>query len=198
MSSETVLLRTILSETKDGEWGKEQPFDGSVEMAVIRGTDFDTAKNGSLTGVPIRHITGKAATRKTLKPFDILIETAGGSKGRPTGKTTLLRPALFESSTLPLTCASFARFMRIDAELAEPEFVYWYLQGLYVNGFIENYQVQHTGIARFQFTKFADSVEIPLPSREEQIWVSRILGMVFKTPVKPEWCERGAPGTMAS
>ena len=24
------------------------------------------------------------------------------------------------------------------------------------------------------------------------------LGMVFKTPVKPEWCERGAPGTMAS
>ena len=26
----------------------------------------------------------------------------------------------------------------------------------------------------------------------------RELGMVFKTPVKPEWCERGAPGTMAS
>jgi sulfide dehydrogenase [flavocytochrome c] flavoprotein subunit len=28
--------------------------------------------------------------------------------------------------------------------------------------------------------------------------VNVVLGMVFKTPVKPEWCERGAPGTMAS
>lgn len=178
MSSSSILLRNLLVETKDGEWGQAEPFDGSVEMAVIRGTDFDTAKKNHLIGVPVRHIAGKAAGRKTLQPFDILIETAGGSKGKPTGKTTFLRPALFERSKLPITCASFARFLRIDATRADPEFVYWYLQCLYLNGVIENYQVQHTGIARFQFTKFADSLEIDLPPVDDQMQVSAFLGSI--------------------
>ena len=178
MSSSSILLRNLLVETKDGEWGKAEPFDGSVEMAVIRGTDFDTAKKSGLEGVPVRHIAGKAAGRKTLQPLDILIETAGGSKGKPTGKTTFLRPALFERSVLPITCASFARFLRIDATLADPEFVYWCLQSLYLSGVIETYQVQHTGIARFQFTKFADSLEINLPPIGDQIKVSAFLGSI--------------------
>ncbi|PYC33466.1 restriction endonuclease subunit S [Pseudomonas protegens] len=178
MNSSSTLLRSLLVETKDGEWGQPEPFDGSVEMAVIRGTDFETAKKSSLEGVPVRHIAYKAAGRKTLQAFDILIETAGGSKGKPTGKTTFLRPALFERSVLPITCASFARFLRIDATRADPEFVYWYLQSLYLSGVIENYQVQHTGIARFQFTKFADSVEIDLPPMDEQVKVSAFLGAI--------------------
>jgi type I restriction enzyme S subunit len=178
MACKSVLLRSLLVETKDGEWGKAEPFEGSVEMAVIRGTDFEMAKKSQLYGVPVRHISGKAAFRKVLQPFDILIETAGGSKGKPTGKTTFLRSDLFERSDLPVTCASFARFLRIDASLAEPEFVYWYLQNLYSIGVIENYQVQHTGIARFQFTKFADSVEIELPSRDIQKNVSSFLGSI--------------------
>ena len=178
MSSSSILLRNLLVETKDGEWGKAEPFDGSVEMAVIRGTDFDTAKKSGLEGVPVRHIAGKAAGRKTLQPLDILIETAGGSKGKPTGKTTFLRPALFERSVLPITCASFARFLRIDATLADPEFVYWCLQSLYLSGVIETYQVQHTGIARFQFTKFADPLEINLPPIGDQIKISAFLGSI--------------------
>lgn len=176
MTSNRVLLRNLLVETKDGEWGKDSPFEGSVKMHVIRGTDFDAAKNGVLTGVPIRQIAGKAAARKSLQPGDILIETAGGSKGRPTGKTVYLRPTLFGKTRTPITCASFARFMRVDSALVEPEFLYWYLQFLYANGVIESHQVQHTGIARFQFTKFADSTEIELPSRCEQQGISALLG----------------------
>ncbi|WP_308142717.1 restriction endonuclease subunit S [Burkholderia pseudomallei] len=178
MTSKRVVIRSLLAETKDGEWGKEAPFDGSVEMAVIRGTDFDTAKNGILVGIPIRHIAGKAACRKVLQPGDILIETAGGSKGRPTGRTVYLRQKLFEQTKLPITCASFARFMRVDSALAEPEFVYWYLQYLYSSGVIENHQVQHTGIARFQFTKFADSTEITLPGRAMQQSIAALLGLL--------------------
>lgn len=176
MSSSKVLLRGLLVETKDGEWGKDAPFDSSVEMHVIRGTDFDTARGGAFDGVPVRQIAGKAAAKKSLQPGDILIETAGGSKGRPTGRTVFLRSKLFEKATLPVTCASFARFMRVDSNLAEPEFVYWYLQFLYSNGTIENHQVQHTGIARFQFTKFADSTYIELPERSAQREIVGFLG----------------------
>ncbi|WP_193771492.1 nucleotidyltransferase domain-containing protein, partial [Candidatus Magnetaquicoccus inordinatus] len=170
------LLRKLLLETKDGEWGKELPFDDSVQMFVIRGTDFEAVKNGLLIDVPVRYISGKAAYRKTLQPFDILIETAGGSKGKPTGRTVFLRPALFHKSKLPITCASFARYMRIDSSTAVPEYIFWYLQNLYKNGTIDNYQVQHTGVARFQFTKFADSIEIDLPKFNVQKSISDILG----------------------
>jgi len=178
MSSKRALLRSLLVETKDGEWGKDVPSKGSTEMVVVRGTDFDAARQGLLAGMPVRHIADKAATRKTLQPFDILIETAGGSKGNPTGKTVLLRPQLFEKSHLPLTCASFARFLRVDRNQVDAEFLYWNLQSMYRNGVIENYQVQHTGIARFQFTKFADSVEIDLPPMDEQRHVAAVLGTI--------------------
>ena len=178
MSSDAVLLRSLLLETKDGEWGKDASFDGSVEMNVIRGTDFDAVACSQLARVPIRHIAGKAAVRKTLSPSDILIETAGGSKGKPTGKTVYLRSDLFQRSTRPLTCASFARFMRVDSAQVEPEFVYWFLQSMYKSGAIETYQVQHTGIARFQFTKFADSVMVPLPSKEHQKSTCQVLGRI--------------------
>ena len=178
MSSEGVLLRNLLIETKDGEWGKDAPFTDSVEMSVIRGTDFETVTRLGLDGIPVRYIAGKAAARKTLMPNDILIETAGGSKGKPTGKTTFLRGELFKRSPLPLTCASFARFMRIDPDQAEPEFIYWYLQSMYQSREIENYQVQHTGIARFQFTKFADSVAVRLPSRDQQKHTCEVLGSI--------------------
>src|SRR5437879_688860 len=108
---ESPVLKSITALTKDGEWGKGVPFDSSVEMTVIRGTDFEDVRIGLLDGVPSRHIPGHIAARKRLQALDILIETAGGSKERPTGRTLLVKPSLVSKSLLPLTCASFARFI---------------------------------------------------------------------------------------
>jgi type I restriction enzyme S subunit len=77
---------------------------------------------------------------------------------------------------MPVTCASFARFLRVDPNLAEPEFVFWFLQALYASGAIEKHQVQHSGIARFQYTKFASEVEILMPPRSEQLDIARTMG----------------------
>ncbi len=41
---------------------------------------------------------------------------------------------------------------------------------------MELHQVQHTGVARFQFTRFAEEIEIPLPSFRKQRAIARILG----------------------
>jgi very-short-patch-repair endonuclease len=41
---------------------------------------------------------------------------------------------------------------------------------------MEEHQVQHTGVARFQYTKFAESQEVPLPPRDEQRAIAHILG----------------------
>ncbi len=109
-------------------------------------------------------------------PDDILLETAGGSPERPTGRSLLITTTLLSTLSLPATCASFARFLRVNRTKADPRYVYWYLQYLYASGQMEEHQVQHTGVARFQYTKFAESQQIPLPALSQQRATAHILG----------------------
>ena len=175
-ADEAAPLQELLAYTRDGEWGAGEKNANLTPMRVIRGTDFEAVRRGSLTNVPTRYIRPEASARKTLKPWDILIETAGGSKNRPTGRTLLVHPRILERSEIPVTCASFARFLRIHCDRANPAYIYWFLQYLYTTGEMEKHQVQHTGIARFQFTDFAANIEVPLPPLSEQRAIAHILG----------------------
>src|SRR5206468_5436393 len=38
------------------------------------------------------------------------------------------------------------------------------------------HQVQHTGVARFQYTRFAETQSVPLPTRVEQHAIAGVLG----------------------
>lgn len=176
MSKSKALLKDILSLTKDGEWGKGEASEGLTEMLVIRGADFSDVRVGNIREVPRRFIPSHIAHRKLLQPGDILIETAGGTRDQPTGRTVFLRDRLFSKKLPQFTCASFSRFLRVNRCLADPEFVYWYLQFLYATGEMEEYQVQHTGVSRFQYTNFAENTSIPLPPLDEQRAISSILG----------------------
>ena len=169
------VLKELLENSKDGEWGKPEPFDDSVEMSVIRGTDFESSRIGDVGGVPERCIAKRHHDRKVLKPWDILLETAGGSKNRPTGRTLLVKPSLLRALGKPATCASFARFLRIDNSKAYPPYVFWLLQHLYRNGILFKYHTQHTGVARFQYTSFAENEELILPSVDLQVQIAAIL-----------------------
>ena len=171
-----LLLKDLLVLTKDGEWGKGEPADGLSAMTVIRGTDFSDVRLGRLNEAPTRYIPIHIAERKKLQPTDILIETAGGTRDQPTGRTVFLKPRLFEMHFRPITCASFSRFLRVNPDLAHPEFVYWYLQSLYAAGEMEQHQIQHTGVARFQYTKFAETTRIPIPPLFEQRAIASVLG----------------------
>ena len=178
IAQKTHILRDLICYTRDGEWGEGAPHDDLLPMRVVRGTDFYSVRNGSVAEVPTRYIRRDVAVKKTLRPWDILIETAGGSKNRSTGRTLLVHPRILKDSDNPVTCASFARIVRIDPTLAHPPYVYWYLQHLYSLGEMEKHQVQHTGVARFQFTRFAASIEIPLPSFPEQQAIAHVVGTV--------------------
>ena len=168
-------LRDLLLDSRDGEWGKGEHFENSVEMAVIRGTDFDAVRVGSLERVPVRHLATRHAARKALRNWDIIIETAGGSKDRPTGRTLLLTPSRTAGFGMPVTCASFARFLRIDPQTSDPAFVFWKLQDLYNRRTLFQFHTQHTGVARFQFTVFANTLPLQLPSLSVQKRVADIL-----------------------
>lgn len=171
-------LRDLLSFSRDGEWGQDSPDTDHTPMFVIRGTDFDSVRLGSLVGVPVRHIPNKKAIQKQLIPNDILIEAAGGSKDCPTGRTVLIKPSLLEGLAMPLTAASFSRILRVDPTKASPAFIYWYLQYLYQSGQMDEYHLQHTGVARFQYTVFAEECRIPLPPVSVQEAIASILGVL--------------------
>ena len=172
---ETVTLKSILVESKDGEWGQGEPSEDTQEMVVIRGTDFNSVRVGALDKIPIRHVKRRIAERKTLTPHDIIIETAGGSKDRPTGRTLYLNPSLFQRFSLPATCASFSRFLRINPVKADPKYIFWLLQHFYAVGKMSKYHTQHTGVARFQFTVFAESEPLPIPPKSTQTKIAAIL-----------------------
>jgi type I restriction enzyme, S subunit len=166
--SKAVALRDLLDFTRDGEWGKGEPEAGLMEMAVIRGTDFADARFGTVPSVPRRFIPKHIAERKILRPGDILLETAGGTKDQPTGRTLYLSDRLINRLQLPVTCASFSRFLRVKPELIDAKYLFWFLQWLYETGVMLPYHIQHTGVARFQYTDFAAQPLILVPDFREQ------------------------------
>lgn len=168
-------LKDLLIATLDGDWGKDEPKEGHVPHRVIRGADFPDARVGLISGIPRCYLAAKTVGRRTLEPNDIIIETAGGNRDRPTGRTLLVTQRLLKSLDLPATCASFCRFLRVDPEKAVPGYVFWYLQYLYHLGEMWKHQVQHTGVARFQYTKFAESERIPLPPKRVQAAIADTL-----------------------
>jgi len=176
VNAASAALRDLLMTTKDGDWGKESPANGFVPYRVIRGTDFPSVRTGDTSSVPVRYLSKSTVHRRTLMPDDILLETAGGSPNRPTGRSLLITEKLLTSLDLPASCASFARFLRVDRSKADPRYVYWHLQYLYASGQMDEHQVQHTGVARFQYTKFAESQQIPLLAPDEQRAIAHVLG----------------------
>jgi type I restriction enzyme S subunit len=171
----TRVLKDLIELSKDGEWGKGEPFVDSVEMLCVRGTDFEDVRFGNLDSVPRRFVPKRIAAYKTLRPWDVIIETAGGTKGQITGRTILLRPRVFAQVDVPLTCASFSRFLRFRADCCDPEFMFWYLQYLYGAGILDAYHTQHTGVARFQWTTFAGNEPLDLPELPQQRRIAGIL-----------------------
>lgn len=174
--ADLLLLQDLLEYTRDGEWGKGEPRDGLVEMAVIRGTDFGAVRYGDFSSVPIRFIPEKIAARKALQPGDILLETAGGTKDQPTGRTVYLSEKRFVANDVPLTCASFSRFLRAKQDIIDPRYLFWYLQSIYETREMLPYHIQHTGVARFQYTDFASQWRIPVPNRDRQVEIAELLG----------------------
>src|SRR5260370_40613012 len=155
VSFDTSTLSELVLETKDGDWGQDFPGEGYTPYRVIRGADFPPARRGDISTIPLRYLTAHTVERRTLRPNDIIIETAGGSRDRSTGRTLFITESLLRRIGGPATCASFARFLRIDNRKADPRFIYWYLQNLHSLGAKWTHPAQHTGVVRFQSTRRA-------------------------------------------
>lgn len=173
--SDATYLKDLLLDTKDGDWGLEVSDEGHSAHYVIRGADFPSARIGSVESVPLRYLPDRSVWRRVLQRNDVLLETAGGTKDRPTGRSLLISKQLLASFSAPVIGASFTRFLRPDSAKIYGSFLFWYLQYLYATGEMYEYQVQHTGVARFQYTVFAESKVFKLPGIRTQKLIADVL-----------------------
>lgn len=175
MNWNDVPFADLLVESRDGEWGKGYSEVGHSEAVVIRGTDF-AGVNDPAQELPHRWIKNHLLERKKLQPGDIIFEMAGGTSTQSTGRSALLKPAFFVThASLPAVCASFSRHLRLDKTKFSSEFIYYLLQSLHRSGYMGVFHVQHTGVARFQYSSFKKHTVLKIPELTEQRKIAAIL-----------------------
>lgn len=171
-----VPMRALVEQAIGGGWGSSAKTDDSVLTRVLRGADFPDASVQRIGNAPQRWETETKVKKRTLDTGDIVLEVSGGTKNRPTGRSIYVTDKMVEESIHPLIPASFCRKIKVDREVANPRFVYYWLQSMYQSGRAWNYQNQSTGIANFQFEQFLDDELVWLPSLNIQTSVAMLLG----------------------
>ena len=170
-----ILFAELLVESRDGEWGQGYEGVGYRLSEIIRGTDFSDLDDHSKE-LPKRWIKDHLVERKRLCPGDLILETAGGTAKQSTGRSALLKKKFFElHKDNPVLCASFSRYLRIDKTKYIPEYIYYLLQALYNTGYMAVYNLQHTGVSRFQYTVFKNKTKLKIPPIKTQEKIAAIL-----------------------
>jgi type I restriction enzyme, S subunit len=165
----------FLIDSKDGEWGDGEGTVGSRESLIIRGTDFADLDNPA-SEFPRRWIKSHIVDRKRLQTGDLILETAGGTSTQSTGRSALLKKSFFaHHPEVPVLCASFSRHLRLDTDKYSPRFIYYLLQMLHRSGYMAVFNIQHTGVSRFQYTAFKNHTELQVPELPAQRTVAAIL-----------------------
>jgi type I restriction enzyme, S subunit len=181
MSSEPTLVpyRALVEFAIGGGWGAETAEDGSqTAVTVIRGTDFERARDGELGGCPQRYETQRRVSKRALTTGDIVLEISGGNPktGQSTGRSLFVSQGTLAASAAPVIPASFCRLVRINRRVAVPRFAFYLLQDMWLSGRARRYENQSTGISNFQFEYFLDEEQVWLPDHEEQERIAGLLG----------------------
>ena len=74
----------------------------------------------------------------------------------------------------PVLCASFSRHLRLDTKNYSPRFIFYLLQTLYKHGYMAVFNIQHTGVSRFQYTAFKKHTELRIPDLPTQQKIAAI------------------------
>jgi type I restriction enzyme S subunit len=153
----------LLQLTIGGDWGTDEETEKNTnKVAIVRGTDIPSIKNGNFETAPLRFVQTNKLEKRELQDGDIIIEVSGGSRDQATGRCLYFTDALLQNFQHKAVPASFCRLFRgINAEVSLLLSIH--LQDLYDIGGTWQYQTQSTGISNFQTTHFLNSEKIVLP-----------------------------------
>jgi type I restriction enzyme S subunit len=96
----------VVKPTIGGDWGKEEQFDGAVEVVCLRGVDLERLKADGWSNAPTRWIKKTSLTKRNVSDHDILIAASGVG---PLGRSLWMIPTLREVFGMPVTYSNFCK-----------------------------------------------------------------------------------------
>ena len=148
-----------------GDWGKDAASSEFAQAAFcIRGADIPSLQSGGVGNMPIRYLKPSSIEKRSLRPYDIVIEISRGSPTQSTGRPVFVSLPLLEQLRYPLVCSNFCRLYRPKRGLSH--FVYLWLRWLYSSDQFLQYENGTTGIKNFAFTSFCQRHEVTEPTPE--------------------------------
>lgn len=151
----------LIRDALGGDWGKEEPDSSHTQrVRIIRGTDIGNIKNGIVQDVPDRYVEVKKYLTRQLQPNDIVIEISGGSNTQSTGRSIFITKEILNLLGGYVIPASFCRVIRTKSD-RHAVLLAVFLENLYAEGEMWNYQNRSTGISNFQFTYFTENAKLP-------------------------------------
>ena len=172
-------LEQLALHTIGGGWGAEtEDATNNIRVSVIRGTDIPRLRVGEFSSVPIRYESSTKVKSRRLRPGDIVIEVSGGSaaSGQHTGRALFVTQKMLDSLGENVIPASFCRLLRLDAHRVNPNFIVYQIDALHLTGEIAEFENQSTGIANFQFSRFAQETFPCVGDLRSQAAIAHILG----------------------
>ncbi|MDZ7796175.1 MAG: hypothetical protein U5N56_03625 [Candidatus Marinimicrobia bacterium] len=161
-----------------GDWGKDlTDEENNSKYFCIRGADFPNVFDRNLSNIPARYTKERNLDKRKLRDGDIVLEISGGTKGRPVGRTIYMSKYLMKSSSLPFSYSNFCRLIRTSR--IYNKYLFGYLTHIYSTGQIEQYQVQSTGIANFQFNDFLEKEILVIPNNSVLAKFNEIISAIY-------------------
>jgi len=164
-----VQLEQLLSDTITGEWG--QDCNNNLGVKVLRTTNFTNQGIIDYSKVVIRDISSNKVEKKKLLPRDIILEKSGGSDNQPVG-----RVVFFNRSDDVFLCNNFTQILRVNSEIADSKYIFYYLHNLHKIGVTELLQNKTTGIRNLQVKNYM-ALQIALPPLFIQQKIAEILDL---------------------
>lgn len=119
-----------------GAWGADEPGDGLVDAACLRGTDLADLINGEQPTAPVRWLKESELTKARCVENMILIETSGSKCGR----SVLLTKKMLDVFERPVVFSNFCRTLRIDLEKILNKYAELWFSHAYATGLIPSYR----------------------------------------------------------
>ena len=166
MSYSVVPLKELLVLHDAGVWGPED-CDGGI--SVLRSTNFSADGSLRFENLSFRYVEPRKRQTKALAPNDILIEKSGGGPKQPVGRVCVYRGHHLEHSF-----GNFTMRLRVNYDIADPEYLFWCLRRLYLSGGTEQYQKHTSGIRNLETKRYLTH-PIHVPALDDQRCVVGIL-----------------------
>ena len=166
MSYSVVPLKELLVLHDAGVWGPEDRGGG---ISVLRSTNFNADGSIRFENLSFRYIEPRKRQTKALAPNDILIEKSGGGPKQPVG-----RVCVYRGHHLKHSFGNFTMRLRANDDIVHPEYLFWCLRRLYLDGGTEQYQKHTSGIRNLETKRYLTH-PIHLPPLDDQRRVVDIL-----------------------